>query len=106
MVSIRSRRARAITPRTRDTTFNAVVEMLNNPKGKQAKKSAPKAKQARRVPTPSPPSESDDERLEDVPPPHAKPRKEPIDLKQCKYTVVCVTTFNDKKFNQDLGNFH
>src|SRR5277367_4032427 len=105
MVSIRSRRARAITPRTRDTTFNAVVEMLNNPKGKQAKKSASKAKQARRVPTPSPPGESGDEQLKDICPPSTKRRKELIDVKQCKYTVVCVTTFNDKKFNQDLGNF-
>src|SRR5271170_6610316 len=82
MVSIRSRRARAITPRTRDTTFNSVVEMLNNPKGKQAKKSASKAKQARRVPTPSPPGESGDEQLEDICPLSTKRRKELICYKR------------------------
>jgi len=36
----------------------------------------------------------------------AKPFKMPIDVTECKYTLGCITMFNDRKFNQNSESFH
>ena len=106
MAPAQSRSGRTITPSAKKSKFDSVGAYLDKSNSKQPKKAARKQKHARRVATPSPSPESDQELIEEVTRQSSKPRKAPIDVTECKYTVGCVTIFNDRKFNQDSGSFH
>ena len=106
MPPARSRSGRTLTPSAKNTKYNPANVLHHRGKDIKAKKTAPKSKQAQRVPTPSSSAESDEEQISQVTRQHVKPPKAPIDVRECKYTVNCVTVFSDRKFNQDSGSFH
>ena len=106
MAPARSRSGRALVPSTKKSKFDSMSPLRERSKGKQIKKASGKRKYSRRVVTPSPAPESDAESIIEVLRQTAKPSKMPIDVTKCKYTLGCVTMFNDRKFNQDSGSFH
>ena len=106
MAPAQSRSGWAIIPSAKKSRADTIGPGLNRGKGKQSKKAARKGKTSRRVTTPSPTPQSDQELIKEIVVQPVKPTKIPIDVTECKYTIGCVTVFNDRKFNQDSGSFH
>ena len=106
MAPAQSRSGRALAPSMKKSMFDAMSPLRDRSKGKQTKKANGKRKHSQRVSTPSPAPDSDRESIIEVSRQTTKPSKVPIDVTECKYTLGCITMFNDRKFNQDSGSFH
>jgi len=106
MAPERSRSGRTLVPSSKKSKFDSMSPLRDRTKGKQIKKGGVKRKHSRRVKTPSPVPSSDPDSVIEVPRQTTKPLKASIDPAECKYTLGCITMFNDRKFNQDSGSFH
>jgi len=106
MAPAQSRSGRALAPSMKKSMFDAMSPLRDRSKGKQIKNANGKRKHSQRVSTPSPAPDSDRESIIEVLRQTTKPSKVPIDVTECKYTLGCITTFNNRKFNQDSGSFH
>ena len=101
MAGTRSRNGRTITPSSNKASETTLADVIVVSKQKQTKKSAAKRKPPPPPSTPTPSAESEEE--EARPPP--KQRYVPVDVNECKYTIACVTMFNDKKLFPDTGSY-
>ena len=106
MAPARSRSGRALVPSIKKSKSDSMSSLCNKSTGKQIKKLSGKRKHSRRGITTSPALESDTESIVEVLHQTAKPSKISIDVTDCKYTLSCITIFNDRKFNQDSSSFH
>ena len=102
MPGTRSQYGRTITPSSKKVSETTPEDVIVISKQKRTKKSTTKRKPPPPPRTPTPPTQSEEEEAQ----PPLKQRNMPVDVYECKYTIACVTMFNDKKLFPDTGSYH